>query len=151
MERTERAVFTNMCMVYDGNGNVLVEERVKGDWRGLAFPGGHVEAGEAFTDAAIREIYEETGLTVCDVQLCGLKDWICEDGTRYVVALYKTNRFKGTLKSSDEGKVFWISLNELSHRQMASGMHQSIKLYLTDTLSEQFFYRENGEWVGVLK
>ena len=151
MERTERAVFTNMCMVYDGNGNVLVEERVKGDWRGLAFPGGHVEPGEAFTDAAIREIYEETGLTVCDVQLCGLKDWICEDGTRYVVALYKTNRFEGTLKSSDEGKVFWISLNELSHRQMASGMHQSIKLYLTDTLSEQFFYRENGEWVGVLK
>lgn len=151
MERTENVIFTNMCMVYDGQGNILVEDRVRGNWRGIAFPGGHVEPGEPFTDAAIREIYEETGLTVSRLQLCAIKDWIREDGIRYVVALYKTSCFEGDLRSSDEGRVFWMSMEEFLRIKPASGMHQSLKAYLDDTVSEQFFYQENGEWIGVLK
>ncbi len=54
---------TNMCMVYDGT-KVLVQDRVSKSWCGLAFPGGHVDKGESFSDAVIREIYEETGLTI---------------------------------------------------------------------------------------
>ena len=34
MDRTENAIFTNMCMIYDNNGNVLVQERVNRNlWR----------------------------------------------------------------------------------------------------------------------
>ena len=40
---SEKAVFTNMCMVYDEDGNILVEDRVKSDFCGIAFPGGHVK------------------------------------------------------------------------------------------------------------
>ena len=43
MKRTEKVILTNMVMVYDDNGNVLVEDRVDPGWRGVAFPGGHVE------------------------------------------------------------------------------------------------------------
>ena len=55
----ETAVFTNMCMVYDEKGNVLVQNRVDPEWGGITFPGGHVEKGESFTDSVIREIRED--------------------------------------------------------------------------------------------
>ena len=46
--RTEQVTLTNMCMVYDDNGNVLVQDKVDSDWGGLTFPGGHIEKGESF-------------------------------------------------------------------------------------------------------
>ena len=49
MNRLENVKFVNMCMIYDGE-KVLVQERVKADWPGITFPGGHVERGESFTD-----------------------------------------------------------------------------------------------------
>ena len=68
----ENVNFTNMCMVYDAD-KVLVIDRKKKDWSGITFPGGHVELGESFTDAVIREIKEETGLTIYAPQLCGIR------------------------------------------------------------------------------
>lgn len=49
MTRTENAEFTNMCMIYDDKGNVLVQNR-KMSWCGLAFPGGHFEPKESIVD-----------------------------------------------------------------------------------------------------
>ena len=64
-----------MCMIYDDDGNVLVQDRRDSDWGGITFPGGHVEKGESFTDEVIREVYEETGLTIETPQICGIKQW----------------------------------------------------------------------------
>ncbi len=151
MARIEKTIFTNMCMIHDDSGNVLVQDRVNPDWPGISFPGGHVEAGESFTDSVIREVYEETGLTVSNLQMCGIKDWINDDGTRYMVLLYKTNTFKGEIKSSDEGEVGWTSLEKIYNLKLADGMDQMLRLFLEDKLSEQFFYKENGKWIEVLK
>ena len=73
MAREEKAIFTNLCMITDANGNLLVEDRKDPNWPGICFPGGHVEPGEAFTDSVIREVWEETGLTIEDPRLCGVK------------------------------------------------------------------------------
>lgn len=43
MDRSEKTVLTNMCMIYDDDGNVLVQDRRDSDWGGITFPGGHVE------------------------------------------------------------------------------------------------------------
>ena len=105
MSRKSEIELTNMCLICDGN-KVLVQE--KAGTNGLVFPGGHVEEGESLLESVVREMKEETGLTIENPKVCGFKDWIQEDGTRYIVLLYKTHKFTGELKSSDEGRVFWI-------------------------------------------
>ena len=60
MARSEVVTITNMCMVYDGN-KVLVQDKKDDDYAGITFPGDHVEKGESFTDAVIREVYKENG------------------------------------------------------------------------------------------
>lgn len=151
MRTPESVLFTNMCMICDNSGNVLVQDRVDPDWPGVTFPGGHVENGESFTDAVIREVFEETGLTVSKLQMCGIKDWTRDDGVRYVVLLYKTFTYEGELKSSDEGEVFWTSLSSLSNKKLARNMDIMLKVFLDNDISEQFFYKENDKWVEVLK
>lgn len=45
---------------------------------------------------------EETGLRIASPRICGMKDWV-EDGIRYVVLFYKTEKFDRELISSEEG------------------------------------------------
>lgn len=150
MARIESVTITNMCMVFDGN-KVLVQDKKDEDYSGITFPGGHVEKGEAFTDAVIREVLEETGLKIQSPQLCGIKDWIQKDGTRYMVLFYKTDKFEGTLASSDEGEVYWITLEEMKEKKLANGMEKMLQVFLDENISEYFFYKENGKWVEELK
>ena len=145
----ELTKFMNMCMVYDGD-KVLVQNRVKKDYRGITFPGGKVEQGESFTDAVIREIFEETGLTIKNPMLCGIKDWY-EEEKRYAILFYKTNKFTGSLVSSDEGEVNWVKLSEMKDLKLASGMDKMLKVFLEEDISEHYIYEENNGWIHVLK
>ena len=145
MNRKQTCVLANLCMLYDDDGNVLVENRRKKGWSGIAFPGGHVENGESVTEAAIREIYEETGLTAWNLDLCGVKEWFEED-IRYIVFLYKTKHFRGKLASSDEGEVFWVKLSDLPRMNLASGMMTTLRVFLENELSEHYIYLKDGVW-----
>ena len=151
MDRSEKTVLTNMCMIYDDDGNVLVQDRRDSDWGGITFPGGHVEKGESFTDAVIREVYEETGLTIETPQICGIKQWPEDDGSRYIVLFYKTSNFAGELKSSEEGEVYWTKLSRLKELPLARGMELMLRVFLEDEVSEYYIYEEDGEWKHVLK
>lgn len=150
MSRVQPTTLTNMCMITDGR-RVLVQDRLDPDWPGLTFPGGHVEKEESFTDAVMREVREETGLTIFSPRLCGIKDWVEEDGSRYIVLLYRAVQFEGTLRSSPEGEVFWMDLEGMKNTPLAQGMDRMLEVFLDENLSEHFFYRENGAWIDVLK
>ena len=93
-----------MCMITDGR-RVLVQDRKSEKWPGVTFPGGHVECGESIISSIIREIKEETGLTVSNLELCGIQNWTDPtDHYRYLVFCYKTSHFSGSIQSSDEGR-----------------------------------------------
>ena len=143
MERITPVELTNMCMVYDGQGNVLVEEKILKDRKGLIFPGGHVESNESVVDSVIREIKEETGLAITDVEFCGIKDWIELDGSRYMVFLYKTAAYSGNIQSSSEGKVFWMSLEELRKKEALWHLDMMLEIFCGNGASELYFNR-NG-------
>lgn len=145
MSRSEKVILTNMCMVYDDEGNVLVQDRVDKDWSGLAFPGGHVEYRESFVESVIREIKEETGLTIRHPKLCGIKQWQEED-ERYVVLFFKTKEFSGSLKSSEEGEVFWIKKEEVCNYSLAEHFEEMMEIFESEDLSEQYCYQEQEEW-----
>ncbi len=106
MRNYEKIELTNMCMIYGDDGNVIVQEKVNKRWGGITFPGGHVEKRESFVDSVIREVKEETGLDIKNPKLCGIKWWEVSKNKRYIVLLFKTNKYSGTLKSSVEGKVY---------------------------------------------
>ncbi len=148
--RTETVILTNMCMICDGD-RILVQDKVDKEWGGVTFPGGHVEKGESFTDSIIREVFEETGLTVSSPRLCGIKDWTRDDNTRYMVLMYKTDKFSGELRSSEEGEVFWVNKSDFLGLKLAPTMEEYFKVFWDDDLSELYYYKENGKWVTVMK
>ena len=146
MSRAEQAIFTNLCMVYDDAGHILVQDRCDPTWPGICFPGGHVEPGESFVESVIREVYEETGLAIENPMLCGTKQFQTKKGERYVVFFYKTNRFSGNLKSSDEGEVFWIPREKLEDYTLCEDFLDMVRVFESDDLSEFYYYTENGNW-----
>ena len=149
MERTERVILTNLCMIRDGS-KVLVEEKVGEGADGIIFPGGHVEEHEPITDAVIREMKEKTGLTIRDPRLCGVKEWINGDGSRYVVFLFTADRFSGELVSSAEGKVFWMEKEDVLKSNWIWHMDGLMRIMADGEFTELFLDAADG-WKPVLK
>ena len=92
MSRSQLTILTNICLIEDLETQcVVMQYRAPENnrWSGYAFPGGHVENGESFVESVIREIYEETGLTIQNPQLVGIKNWPLDTGGRYIVVCYK--------------------------------------------------------------
>lgn len=131
---------TNMVMVQNPDTKeVIVQERIK-SWCGVSFPGGHVENGESIYDSAVREIKEETGLAIENLKYCGIIYWfnnVTED--KYFVHLYKTTDYSGEmLEKTEEGRVFWTSIEELYNMNLSSNFREYMPLFLEDKYSEAF-------------
>lgn len=131
---------TNMVMIQDKEtGKVVVQDRIK-SWKGISFPGGHVEEGESFVDSAVREVEEETGLKITNLQSCGFMHWVNNKTfDRYLTFFYKTQDYKGELiDQTDEGKVFWTDICEIYNMNLAPNFKEYLKMFLDDTYNEAF-------------
>ena len=148
MDRTEKTELTVLCLI-EKDGMYLLQNRTKEDWQGYALPDGHVETGESFEDAVIREMTEETGLTITRPQLCGVKQFPGEYG-RYVVLLYRCNAFSGSLVSSAEGKMEWFRPEELKNIRTVNDLELLIKVMKSDELNEFDYVENNGHWEPVI-
>ena len=147
--KVENVELTVLCLLYKDN-QILLQNRTKKDWKGYTLPGGHVELGESFVDAVIREMKEETNLDVVHPQLCGVKQFPIENG-RYVVFLFKSNEFSGELKSSDEGEMIWVNRNELSNLSLVADFKELLNVMENDQYSEFQYVIDNDEWIVHLK
>ena len=148
-DRTERAELTVLCLIRSGE-KYLLQNRTKNDWMGYALPGGHIERGESVVDAVIREMKEETGLTILNPRLCGVKQFPIENG-RYIVFLFETDAFTGEVVSSDEGSVEWIDKSALSSINAVSDLQELINVMLDDRLNEFQYVVENDKWAAVIR
>lgn len=149
MDRTERVELTVLCLLCRDN-QILLQNRVKNDWSGFAPPGGHVEPGESIVDAVIREMKEETGLTIRHPKLCGIKQFEIPDG-RYLVFLFKAEEFSGKLISSEEGKMEWIDRSNLHSIPTVNDFKELLSVFDEERLTEFLYVANGGKWDVVLK
>ena len=147
VEKVQKCILTNICLVYQGN-KILVIDRQKKDWPGLTFPGGHVEKDEDFDTSVKREVKEETGLTIYKPVLCGIEEFKTENEDRYLMLYYKTDRFKGKLKNSKEGRVFWIDRKDLKKHKLSLDLERILKIMESDELSELIYYKKDDRWLS---
>lgn len=144
MKRREQVELTVLCLLRRGD-RILLQNRVKADWHGYALPGGHVEPGESIVDAVIREMQEETGLTVQRPRLCGVKQFPTEEG-RYLVFLFLAEGFEGTLRSSAEGEMRWVLRSELAALSTVDDLELLLDVMERDDLTEFQYVIRNGNW-----
>ena len=144
--RTSPVELTNICVICDGD-RILVENKTG---HGICFPGGHVEPGESMEAAVIREMQEETGLTIRHPRLVGVKQFPIEAG-RYVVLLFKAVEWSGTLTSSEEGEMAWIEYSKLPSLQTVDDLEEMLHMMNTPELTEFQYLLRGDEWIMSIK
>lgn len=136
---------TIMCCVMDCNSNCVLMIDRKKSWRGLAFPGGHLENGESIVDCVKREIHEETGLEIRELQYKGNAFFYnTKTKEKHIIWNYLCEKYYGEgKKKCDEGDLYWIPLEKLDTLEFAEGMELRIPLFLKQGVFE--FYVEWDE------
>lgn len=144
----EKITLTNMCMIYDKEKQKVLVQNRKKNWKGIAFPGGHVEQGEAIVPSVIREIKEETGLDITNPQLVGIRDWYDPStNERTVSFLFVCCDFSGTLiDKTSEGEVFFVDVDKLGELEYAYGFKDQIQVFFKNNYTEIFSINETNNW-----
>ena len=104
-------ILATLCYIKHDGYTLMVHRTKKandiheGKWNGL---GGKFEAGETPEECVIREVYEESGLSIVHPKLSGLLMFPNFKGTNSYVFVFTATDFKGELIDSPEGKLEWI-------------------------------------------
>ena len=140
---------STLCYIEKDHKYLMLHRTVKKNdvnkdkWIGV---GGHFEKDESPEECLLREVYEETGLTVSNLRLTGLKQFTHRNGDfRYIVLFYRTESFSGKLHASDEGNVFWIKRSDLYKYTLAEGFAEMLEVFEDDNLSENYHWFD-GQW-----
>lgn len=136
-----------VCMVRDGDRVLLINRTHDPVIRGYIAPGGKIEFPESPLEGAIREVQEETGLTVKDLQYKGLHEFVNErKGERYMIFNYLATRFEGELRQeSPEGRAEWVPISELQNLPMLPSVRRRLPLFFEPGVFEIHTRWDEGE------
>lgn len=126
---------TTLCYI-EAEDSYLMLHRVskkndvnKDKWIGV---GGHFEEGESPEECLLREVREETGLTLTSWRFRGIVTFTQEGyGTEYM-CLYTADGFKGEIRECEEGVLEWIKKDELLKLNLWKGDLIFLKLLKDD-------------------
>ncbi|PIR18725.1 MAG: DNA mismatch repair protein MutT [Elusimicrobia bacterium CG11_big_fil_rev_8_21_14_0_20_64_6] len=113
-----KTVAATLCYVRDGGRTLMLHRNKKdgdvhkGKWNGL---GGKFNAGESPEECVVREIREESGLTLLDARLRGVLTFPAfKNGEDWLVFVYTATRFEGDLIPCAEGDLEWVEDSRLT-------------------------------------
>ena len=108
---------TTLCYIEKDNCYLMLLRNKKkddpneGKWIGV---GGKAEKGESPDECMLREVFEETGLTLTDYRFLGIITFISDTWEDEYMMLYKGISFDGTLRADcDEGQLRWIPKEDI--------------------------------------
>ena len=106
-----KSPLTTLCYI-EKEDSYLLLHRVKKEndinkdkWIGI---GGHFEAGESPEECLLREVKEETGLTLLSYRFRGIVTFVTTEGITEYMCLYTSDSFEGELCSCEEGNLEWV-------------------------------------------
>lgn len=147
----ENIEITTMCALFnEDKSKLLFIDRIK-SWKGYAFPGGHLEEGESIRTCVIREMQEETGVSIIDPEMVGITHFFNpEDKSSHIIFNFIADHYEGKVKQKcDEGKLVWVDINHLDSLPYAEGMELRLDLFLDRGCKEM--YVEWSEHSGYTK
>ena len=111
MEERKKSQLTTLCYI-EKDDCYLMLHRVKKEndvnkdkWIGV---GGHFERNESPEECLLREVKEETGLTLTSWQFRGLVTFMAEGWPTEYMCLFTADGFTGTMKECNEGVLEWV-------------------------------------------
>lgn len=126
---------TTLCYIQSG-GNYLLLHRTKkkndqshDKWLGI---GGKFEDKESPEDCILREVQEETGLTLTSYQYRGIVTFVSDVWETEFMHLFTADGFTGTIRDCDEGELEWISKDRYLSLPMWEGDKIFLRLLQTD-------------------
>ena len=126
---------TTLCYIRNDKGQTLLLHRVKKEndlnkdkWIGV---GGGFEDKESPEDCLLREVYEETGLTLTAYRYRGIVTFVSDEWETEYMHLFTADGFAGELIECDEGELEWIAKDRLLELTLWEG--DKIFLRLIDT------------------
>lgn len=143
---------TTLCYI-KRNGKTLMLHRIKkqkdiheGKWNGL---GGHMEPGETPEECIIREVSEESGLTLKNPRLRGILTFPLFDGVEdEYTFLYTADEFEGELIDSPEGVLEWIDDSKVPGLNLWEGDRLFLEWLADGRLFSGKLIYENGNLTG---
>ena len=110
--KKQRSPLTTLCYI-EKDDSYLMLHRIKkkqdvneGKWIGV---GGHFEENESPENCLLREVKEETGLTLTSWRFRGIVTFIAKGWPTEYMCLYTADGFEGTLRECDEGELAWVA------------------------------------------
>jgi len=126
-----KSPLTTLCYI-EKDGCYLMLHRIKKEndinkdkWIGI---GGHFEEGESPEECLLREVKEETGLTLLDYKFRGIVTFVTTSGITEYMCLYTADSFTGELTFCDEGELEWVKKEKFKELNFWEGDYIFLEL-----------------------